>query len=80
MTNNIKVENSSKTFLEKVKYGLSYFYDNFIKYPAYILTHPIKGFDYFKRENEGKMNVAVTFLIAMILLQILKIPIYRICC
>lgn len=72
MTNNIKVENSSKTFFEKVKYGLSYFYDNFIKYPAYILTHPIKGFDYFKRENEGKMNVAVTFLIAMIILQILK--------
>lgn len=72
MTDNIKVENNNNTFFEKVKNGLNYFYEHFIKFPAYILTHPIKGYDYFKRENQGKMNVALTFMITLIIIQILE--------
>lgn len=72
MTDNMRVERSEKTFFEKVKHALSYFYKHYIKFPAFILTHPIKGFDYFKREKEGKMQVAVTFMVILIILQILK--------
>lgn len=72
MTENMSVERSDKTFIEKVKHALSYFYKNYIKFPAFILTHPIKGFDYFKREKEGKMQVAVTFMVILIILRILK--------
>lgn len=59
-------------FFEKLKKGLKYFYEEFIKFPAFILAHPIKGFDDFKRDNRGKWSVAITFIVVVILLQILK--------
>lgn len=66
-------ETSKKTiFFNKLKSGLKYFYEEFFKFPAFILSHPIKGFDEFKRENRGKMSVAIFFIVVMILLQILK--------
>lgn len=64
--------NNKTSFWTKVKNGLKYFYAEFIKFPGYILAHPIKGFDEFKRENRGKWSVALTFIAVIILLQILK--------
>lgn len=71
MTENLKASKKQASFLGKVKDVLSYIYEHYIKFPGYILAHPIKGFDYFKRENKGKMQVAVTFMILLILLQII---------
>ena len=39
------------------------FINDFIKYPLYLMTHPIQGFDDFKRENLGKAKAAFTFII-----------------
>ncbi|ERJ11738.1 YIP1 family protein [Haloplasma contractile] len=41
-------------------------------FPLYILMHPIDGFDEFKRYKRGKLYVAITFLVLMALLSILK--------
>jgi len=47
-----------------------FFYDCF-KMPFYLITHPIKGFDDFKREKTSKLYVAVFYLVMMILTQII---------
>ena len=33
--------------------GLKIFKEEFITYPLYIMAHPIKGFDEFKRDKKG---------------------------
>ena len=71
MTENLKAKKKQVSFWEKTKNVFSHIYEHYIKFPGYILTHPIKGFDYFKRENKGKMQVAVTFMILLIILQII---------
>ncbi len=73
MTENVNNQKKSPSaFFQKVKSYLAYFYEHFVKFPTYILTHPIKGYDYFKREKRGKMSVAITFMILLILVQILQ--------
>jgi len=46
--------------------------NNYLKFPSYILTHPINGFDQMKHENKGKLPVAFTLLFFTCLLQILN--------
>lgn len=63
--------NKEKTFVEIlkiVKAKLKVFWQNTVKYPLYILTHPIKGYTEFKTEKKGKMSVAI-FLLAMFVLE-----------
>lgn len=43
-----------------------------IKYPFYVLTHPLKGFDDIKREGEGKLYVAVVFVALMCLYSVIR--------
>lgn len=72
MNDNLRIVNKADlSFWQKVKNVLSYIREHYIKFPAYILAHPIKGFDYFKRENKGKMSVAVIFIILQIIIQVL---------
>lgn len=59
-------------FWTKVKAFLKFVHEEFIKFPTYILLHPLKGYDLFKREKRAKMNVAVWFIIIAIIVQILK--------
>ena len=45
-----------------LKQNLKTFYDDTVKYPLYLITHPVKGFYEFKREKQGKTYVAWLFL------------------
>lgn len=45
--------------------------EDYFKFPLYILTHPIAGFDQLKRENKGKVSVAIVFMLLLGLLNIL---------
>lgn len=54
-----------------VKQKLGIFYKETVKYPCYVLTHPVKGYTEFKNEKRGKMWVAVFILIMFVLEQIL---------
>lgn len=47
------------------------FFHNAFGHPFYLITHPIKGFDEFKREKTSKGEVAVFYLVMMIITQIL---------
>lgn len=45
-------------------------YYDYFKFPLYILTHPIAGFDELKREKKGKVKVAIVFILLMGILNI----------
>ena len=51
---------------------LGYFYREYIKFPAYILAHPLKGFNEFKAEKRAKVSVAITFMVVLVILNILS--------
>ena len=42
--------------------GLKIFYEECIRFPWYIVTHPIKGWEEFKREKKGKLWCALFFI------------------
>ena len=69
--NQTKVSTFSKVWQVVLK-GLKIFKQEFITYPLYILAHPIKGFDDFKRDKKGKLWVAVTFMCFLIFLNIME--------
>lgn len=61
-----------KKVLEKIVQFLKFFRDEVIKFPAYILIHPLKGFEEFKRYGRGRIGVGIGFVIAAVILNILK--------
>ncbi len=72
----IKTNESSKlTFkdvMKKVLGVLKWIKEEFWSFPAYILAHPLKGFHAFKAEKKGRMSVAITFIILLILVNIME--------
>ena len=52
--------------------GLKYFWAETFKFPMYIITHPLKGYEEFKREKRGKLWVALFFIALLIFLNILE--------
>lgn len=54
--------------LKKVKT----FYEDTVKYPLYLMTHPIKGFYEFKKDSRTKNYVAWYFLLLMCLVTMLE--------
>lgn len=69
--NQVKESKFSKVWQVILK-GLKIFKAEFITYPLYIMAHPIKGFDEFKRDKKGKLWVAVTFMCFLIFLNIME--------
>jgi len=75
MNNEQRIEEKvteKKSFWLVVKEKLGYFYSEFIKFPAYILAHPLKGFYQFKVEKRAKLSVAITFMIVLVFFNILS--------
>lgn len=58
--------------LAKLRQVGKFIVDECIKFPAYILAHPLKGFDEFKRYKRGKLSVALIFMIVTIFINIIK--------
>ena len=61
-----------KKILAKIVQFLKFIRDEVIKFPAYILIHPLKGFEEFKRYGRGKVGIGVAFVISTVILNILK--------
>lgn len=59
-----------KDVLHIILKGLKIFKQECILFPLYILAHPVKGFDEFKRDKKAKLWVAFFFMITFILLNI----------
>lgn len=75
MNNEQRIEEKvteKKDFWLSVKEKLRYFYREFIKFPAHILAHPLKGFYEFKEEKRAKVSVAITFMIVLVFINILS--------
>lgn len=60
-----------KIWAKVVKF-LKWFKEEFIKFPLFILLHPLKGWEEFKREKRGKMSVALWFVVFVIFLSIME--------
>ena len=61
-----------KKILAKIVQFLKFIRDEVIEFPAYILMHPVKGFEEFKRYGRGKVGIGVAFVIITVILNILK--------
>lgn len=59
-----------KDVLHVILKGLKIFKEECISFPLYIMAHPIKGYDEFKRDKKGKLWVALFFLACLIFLNI----------
>jgi hypothetical protein len=66
------MQEKPKNFWDKTKITLKYIKEEYIKFPLYILAHPLKGFEIFKREKRAKTSVAITFIVILVLLNILS--------
>lgn len=48
-------------------------FEDFIKFPLYIITHPFQGFDDFKFEKKGKFHVAIIYLLLLVISTALQV-------
>ena len=62
-----------KKVWSKILTFLKFLRDDVIKFPAYILAHPLKGFEEMKRYGKGKISVSITLIIIAIVLNIMSI-------
>jgi hypothetical protein len=46
--------------------------EDYIKFPLYIMTHPIDGYRRFKEEKKAKMSVALVFLLLASILTVVQ--------
>ncbi len=53
-----------------MKTRLKQIYQDYIRFPSYILFHPFDGYDDFKRYKKGKFSVAIVFILLFIYFQI----------
>lgn len=71
MTNQeIKQKKTFSDVWKTIVKGLKIFKKEFISYPLYIMAHPIKEFDEFKRDGKGKMWVSILLIVTLIFLNI----------
>lgn len=56
----------------KCKQYMKMLYEDLIKFPLYMLSHPFKAYDEFKREKKGKMYVALVLLALTSLITVLR--------
>lgn len=66
------MEETKRSFWDKVKAFFRYVHEEFFRFPTYILAHPLKGFEIFKREKKAKKRVAITYIVILVILNILS--------
>ena len=61
-----------KNFFVKFKAFCKKFYDDVFRFPGYILSHPVQGWQEFKQEKRGKMSVAITIILLYVVMRMLE--------
>lgn len=61
--------NVIKNKIAKINYIqlLKNIWEDFFKFPLYLITHPFKGFEDFKFEKKGKMHVAIIYILLLVI-------------
>lgn len=61
-----------KNILCVIKNALKKFYDEVFRFPCYILSHPVQGWQEFKQEKRGKIGVAITIILLYVVMRMLE--------
>lgn len=61
-----------RSFLVSAKKWLKKFYDEVFRFPGYIISHPVQGWQEFKQEKRGKMSVAITIILLYVVMRMLE--------
>ncbi len=61
-----------RSFLASAKKWLKKFYDEVFRFPGYIISHPVQGWQEFKQEKRGKMSVAITIILLYVVMRMLE--------
>ena len=61
-----------KKVWSKIVQFLKFVREEMIRFPKYILIHPLKGWEEFKIYGKGKMSVAITFVVLAVIVNIMK--------
>lgn len=61
-----------KKVWNKIAQFFKFVHEEMFKFPKYIIIHPLKGWEEFKRYGKGKMSVAIAFVIIAIIVNIMK--------
>lgn len=74
--NNVEMTENKPSFFAKAWKGfvkfMKMFKKEFISFPLYIMAHPIKGYEEFKREKKGKLWVGLVFMLFLVFLNIVE--------
>ena len=62
----------SAKVLGVIKKALKKFYDEVFRFPCYIMSHPVQGWQEFKQEKRGKMSVAITIILLYVVMRMLE--------
>lgn len=67
--------NVIKNMIVKINYIqlLKNIWEDFFKFPLYLITHPFKGFEDFKFEKKGKMHVAIIYILLLVITSAIQI-------
>lgn len=67
--------NVIKNKIAKINYIqlLKNIWEDFFKFPLYLITHPFKGFEDFKFEKKGKMHVAIIYILLLVITSAIQI-------
>lgn len=68
----IPFKEKCKNFFAKVKALCKKFHDEVFRFPTYIMSHPVQGWQEFKQEKRGKMSVAITIILLYVVMRMLE--------
>ena len=61
-----------KKVVATIKKACKKFYDEVFRFPGYIMSHPVQGWQEFKQEKRGKMSVAITIILLYVVMRMLE--------
>ena len=67
-----KCKTKIAAFLTACKTWFKKFYDDVFRFPGYIISHPVQGWQEFKQEKRGKMSVAITIIMLYVVMRMLE--------
>lgn len=62
----------AKKVIATIKKACKKFYDEVFRFPGYIMSHPVQGWQEFKQEKRGKMSVAITIILLYVVMRMLE--------
>lgn len=72
ITEKVPFSQKMKNLFGKIKSGLKVFWEEVFKFPGYLLSHPVAGWQEFKQEKKGKMRAAIIIILLYVLMKMVE--------